>query len=348
MSHPVRRWAAALVLAIAPIAPLAAQQPERFELSGTNLALYNLIGTLRIEAATSGVALAEVTRQGEDGARLTGQNAGGTLRLVYPGSAFVYPALGANSETTMRVRDDGSFSGNDHDGGREVRISGRGDGLTAWADIRLLVPSGARVTVNLGVGKVSLTNVNGTIAVETASGDVEGTTTAGSLSIDTGSGDVALTGHNGALTVETGSGDIMLGGVTTGVLSLDTGSGDVHLTGLTAAQLQVDTGSGDVIVSGAAVRSVGIDTGSGDIRVGLTGDIDDVSVDTGSGDVEVAAPASLGATVSIETSSGDITTEFPLQVTRKGRDGLKGTVGDGKGTMTLETASGDVTLRQQP
>ena len=110
----------------------------------------------------------------------------------------------------------------------------------------------------------------------------------------------------------------------------------------------MDTGSGDIIVTGASVRGVHVDTGSGDIRVGLTSDIDDLSVDTGSGDVEVSAPKSLGATVNIETSSGDITTEFPLQVTRKGRDGLSGTIGDGKGTMSVETASGNVTLKQQP
>jgi hypothetical protein len=64
--------------------------------------------------------------------------------------------------------------------------------------------------------------------------------------------------------------------------------------------------------------------------------------------VEVTAPKGLGATVAIETSSGDVTTEFPLQVTRKGRVGLTGIIGDGKGTMSVDTASGNVTLKQQP
>ena len=349
MPHSVRLWAAALALAAAPIAPLAAQQPERFELSGTNLTLHNLIGTLRVEAASGGTASAEVTRQGADGAKLTVQNAGGTLSVVYPGGAFVYPALGSNSETTMRVRDDGTFNDDsDDNGGRTVRITGRGNGLTAWADIRLLIPSGAQVTLNLGVGKVSLANVHGTISVETASGDVEGKATAGALSIDTGSGDVTLNGHDGPLSIESGSGDITPGGIKTDELSLETGSGDVRVDGLTASKLSVESGSGDVTVSGAAVGTVEIDTGSGDIRIGLTVDIDDLSVDTASGDVVVSAPASLGATVNIETSSGDINTEFPLQVTRKGQDGLAGTIGDGKGRLSVETASGDVTLKRQP
>ena len=46
--------------------------------------------------------------------------------------------------------------------------------------------------------------------------------------------------------------------------------------------------------------------------------------------------------------SGDITTEFPVQVTRKGRDGLVGTIGNGEGRIAIDTASGDVTLKQLP
>lgn len=350
MSHSARTLAAALLLAAAPMAALHAQQAERFELSGTSITLYNLIGTLQVEAASGGTASAEVTRQGADGAKLTVENASGSLRIVYPGDRFVYSALGDNSETTMRINRDGTFNDDNNGSGRghKVTISSRGSGLAAWANVRVLIPAGAHAELNLGVGKVTVTNVNGTIKVATASGDIAGSGTAGTLSLDTGSGDVALTGHNGPLSVDTGSGDITLGSIKTDDLSLNTGSGDVRVDGLTASRLSVDTGSGEVVVSGGAVRLLAIDTGSGDIRLGLTTDIDDLTVDSGSGDVELTAPKSLGATVKIETSSGEITSAFPLQVTRTGRDGLSGTLGDGKGRISIDTASGDVTLKQQP
>ncbi|TFG46711.1 MAG: hypothetical protein E4H41_01375 [Gemmatimonadales bacterium] len=350
MTHPIRLLAALLVLVTAPLVPLHAQQAERFELSGSNLELYNLIGTLQVESSTGNTAVAEITRSGKDGAKLTVQNANGRLSVIYPGNQFSYPAMGSNSETGMHVRDDGTFNdfGRNHDGGRKVKITSSGGGLNAWADIRLMLPQGTRIDLNLGVGKVTLANVNGSIEVETASADVSGTGTAGSLSIDTGSGDVTLAGHNGELSVDTGSGDIVLSKIKTGDLSLDTGSGDVRIDGVTADELSVDTGSGDVIVTAAGARDVEIDTGSGDIRLSLTGDINDLSVDTGSGDVEISAPKSLGATVEIETNSGDITTEFPVQVTRKGRDGLVGTIGNGEGRIAIDTASGDVTLKQLP
>ncbi|MEZ4412196.1 MAG: DUF4097 family beta strand repeat-containing protein [Gemmatimonadales bacterium] len=349
MNRPVRLLVAALVLSTAPLASMQAQQAERFELAGSNIQVYNLIGNLSVEAASGGAASVEVKRQGADGAKLTVEQSGGTLRVIYPGDRFVYPAMGSNHETTLRLDRDGTFNGESYGGGKgpRVTVSSRGSGLTAWADIRLMLPSGARAELKLGVGKVTLANVDGSIRVQTASGDVAATGTAGSLSIDTGSGDVTMAGHDGGLSVDTGSGDITLSNIKTGDLSLDTGSGDVRVDGVTASALSVDTGSGDVTVTTAAVGNVEVDTGSGDIRIGLTGDVSELSVDTGSGDVEISAPKSLGAMVEIETSSGDITTEFPLQVTRKGRDGLRGTIGDGKGRITIDTASGDVTLRQR-
>jgi len=263
-SRPLR--AGILLVALTGPSALAAQQPQRVELSGATITIYNLIGTLQVVPATGASAVAEVTRQGSDGARLGVESSGGTLRIVYPDGSFVYPRLGSNSETTMDVNEDGTF-GNGH-GTRRVKISGRGTGLEAWADVRLQVPAGAEVRLNVGVGKVTLSNVNGTIRAETASGDIEASGTSGSLTLDTGSGDVSLTGHNGPLSVDTGSGDIMLRDVKTGALSLDTGSGDVQVNGLTASELKVDTGSGDVIVSGAAVGVLNVDTGSGDVRLG--------------------------------------------------------------------------------
>jgi len=340
--------AVTLAFAFTPLPALHAQQAERFDLTGSHLKVYNLIGTLQVVPATGAGASAAVTRQGSDGAKLTVQNDGGALRVLYPGNEYVYPAMGDNSQTTIRVRDDGSFHGDWDGGGRKVKISSRGSGSTAWADIKLSIPAGARVELNVGVGKVTLANVNGDIEVETASGDVDVKSTTGSLSIDTGSGDVTLAGHDGPLSIDTGSGDVLLGSVKTGELSIDTGSGDVEIDGLSASQLEIDTGSGEITLTGAAVSVLSIDTGSGDIRLSLTSDIDQLSVDTGSGDVVLTAPRSLGATVRIETSSGDIDTEFPLQVTRKGRDGLSGTIGNGKGTISIDTASGDVTLKQQP
>ena len=69
--------------------------------------------------------------------------------MVYPGTQFVYPALGGNYEASLRVRDDGTFNGDDDNdgGGRKVRISlerqwARGlGGRAAHAARRVRVPN---------------------------------------------------------------------------------------------------------------------------------------------------------------------------------------------------------------
>jgi DUF4097 and DUF4098 domain-containing protein YvlB len=69
-----------------------------------------------------------------------------------------------------------------------------------------------------------------------------------------------------------------------------------------------------------------------------------LSVETGSGDVAIVAPSGIGAQLEIETGSGDIESDFPLSVTRSGRHHLIGTIGDGRGRVSVETGSGGVRL----
>ena len=55
-------------------------------------------------------------------------------------------------------------------------------------------------------------------------------------------------------------------------------------------------------------------------------------------------PAAAGATVDLESSSGDINSDFPVSTTRIERDALRGSFGDGRGRIVVETGSGDVSI----
>jgi hypothetical protein len=342
-----RAWFGAIFLGLA--LPVHAQQPERVDLGAGRATIHNLIGTLTIESGTGSSIVAEVSRRGKDGAQLTLAREGAGLRVVFPGDRFVYPPLGAHSNTTLDVRDDGTFDA-DHwgGGGRRVRISGTGSGLEAWADIRVLVPAGRELDVHLAVGTVTARNVDGNLSLSTASGDIDAQKTKGTLSVETGSGDITATGHDGTFNAEAGSGDVMASSLAGALAEIETGSGNVSLTGINVTRLRVEAGSGDVKISEARAPDADVETGSGNISVTLVGGFQSLAVEAGSGNVEVLAPSTIGATVDISTGSGDIETEFPLQVTRKTSDGLRGTIGDGKGTLTVETGSGDVLLRRKP
>jgi DUF4097 and DUF4098 domain-containing protein YvlB len=264
--------------------------------------------------------------------------------VIYPSDRIVYPALGRHSQSQLRVRDDGTFSGNDGGRGRDVRISGDGGGLEASADLRVLVPAGQRITVYLAAGRVSASNVNGRIRIDASSADVETTATKGSLGIDVGSGNVKVTGAEGELDVDTGSGDVALSDVHAGEVGIDTGSGEVNATTLGARTLKIDTGSGNVTLSGVAAEDANIETGSGDIRLDVDQTLRSFHGETGSGDVTLRAPASLSAALDIETSSGEIESDFDVAVTRREEDHLVGRIGAGAGRISVDTGSGSVRL----
>lgn len=340
-----------VILALVPLlmAPALAAQGTRYTVSGRDVAIYNLAGIMRVEPGTGSAVTVEVNRQGDDGAKLrveTGPVSGReTLRVIYPSDRIVYPVLGRHSQSQLRVRDDGTFNGNfDRRDGREVRISGDGEGLEASADLRVLVPAGQRVAVNLAVGRVTVTNVNGQLSVDASSADVDASGTKGSLSIDVGSGDVKVTGADGELSVDTGSGNVTLSDVRGGEVGIDTGSGDVMATTLGARTLKIDTGSGNVILSGVGTEEANIETGSGDIRLDVDATLRSFHGETGSGDVTIRAPASLSAALDIETSSGEIESDFEIALTRREEDHLVGRIGSGTGRISVDTGSGSVRL----
>jgi hypothetical protein len=340
------------------IAPLAAQTVTRHSLRGSEVALYDLAGAVQLEAGGGDAVAVEVTPGGADAARLkiAEGDLGGraTLRVVYPGDRIRYPQMGDGS-TEIRVRDDGTFGGHgehrhhaaddeDDGSGRRVRISSAGGGIEAWADLRVSVPAGRVLTLHLAVGKVTATNVNGRLRVATAAAPVTVTGLTGDLSAHVGSGDVRLSGVNGDVEARTGSGTVELTRARGREVTVETGSGDVAVSGVEAEHVGIETGSGDVRITEARAARVGLETGSGSVTVELRGQPDRLDVETGSGDVVITAPANLSAELVMDTGSGDITTDFPVTVTRTARDHLRGTIGDGKGKISVETGSGGVRL----
>src|SRR5881296_370213 len=255
-----------------------------------------------------------------------------TLRIIYPDDEIVYGELGHGSNTTLRVRDDGTFNDRDDrggrwsDDGRRVRISASGGGLEAHADARIAIPPGKRVELYLAVGQAFASNVDGDLRVDVAAANVTVDHAKGSLLVDTGSGDVRLSDAEGEV-------------------SLDTGSGSVTVSAVSGPEVRLDTGSGDVTASSVRANDVKIDTGSGNVRLDLLADVRALDVDTGSGDVTINVPADLGAAVDIETGSGDIDLQnVTVRTTRLERDHLTGEIGDGKGRIRIETGSGGVRL----
>ena len=338
---------AALSLFLVPA--LVAQGVERFPLTGREVAIYNLVGTMTVEGGTGSQVVVEVTRVGGDAARLKietgtvrGRNA---LRVLYPEDRIVYSALGGGSRSTFGVNDDGTFDEpgdrgwNDR---RRIEVRDGGTGLDAHADLRVLVPSGAKVRVRNGVGKTVVQNVEGTLNVSVSASPLRASHLRGSIALSTGAGAIDVSDVAGDLDVDAGSGGVSIDGVRGTKLSMDVGSGALRGRGIEVGELTADIGSGGAHLAGVKAPRVHVETGSGGSEIELLGPVDDVSIEAGSGGVTLRLPANTGAAFDIETGSGGIDTDFDVQVKRMERRALRGTVGDGKARVRIEAGSGTV------
>jgi lia operon protein LiaG len=347
MSLPIPRGIVALSLLLAPA--LVAQGVERFPLDGGEVAIYNLVGTMKVEGGTGDRVIVEVTRVGGDAARLkieTGALRGrNTLRVRYPEDRIIYPQLSWSSRSTFTVNDDGTFGdGGDHgwNDRRRVEVRNGGTGLEAHADLRVIVPKGKIVYVRNGVGETTVDNVDGTLDVSVAASRLRASHVRGSLTLATGSGGVEVSDITGDLDLDTGSGGATIDGVRGGKLTMDIGSGSLRGRAIEVSELTADVGSGGIRLAAVKTPRLHLETGSGGSDVELLGPVDDVSIEAGSGGVTLRLPATTGAAFDIETGSGGIDTDFEVKVSRLERRALRGTVGDGRSRIKIEAGSGTV------
>jgi DUF4097 and DUF4098 domain-containing protein YvlB len=348
------RLQAALVLVVAGAPAITlAQTPERRTLAGDDVAVYNIAGVMQVVGGSGSDVTVEITRAGAESSKLqieSGRVRGReSLRVIYPDRRVIYREgdwARGRSRTTLRVDDDGTFSdGRDRDG-RSVDIVSSGDGLDAHADIRVVVPKGKKVSVYLGVGEAKIENVEGDLYVDVSSAPVTSSHTRGRLSLDTGSGEVRVTDAQGEVDLDTGSGSVEVNGIRGPRLTMDTGSGRVRGTDVVADEIELDTGSGSVRLVQVQSKRITLDSGSGSVELDLRSDVESVRIESGSGGITLGVPESLGAAIRIDTGSGGIDTDIPIQVRKAERNYLDGTIGDGKGEISIETGSGGVRLRR--
>lgn len=339
---------ASLLAGMATPAPAA----DRYTVRGASVAIYDLVGRIDAEAGTGTDIVVEVTRAGADAAQLRVEQGeiGGwqTLRVVFPGNRVSY----RGDEfwgTDIRVGDDGRFSDGslvgDEGGRHKVQISGRSGGLEARADVRVKVPKGKTLALFLGVGSLSVTNVEGDLKVDVASADATVRGTRGSLDIDSGSGTVQVSDASGTIKLDTGSGSTTVRGIRGGRLSLDTGSGGLTVVDAAVDVLNADSGSGSVEIQDLAAQEISLDSGSGSVKMSLLGSSPrSIEIDSGSGGVTLSVPENLDASFEFEAGSGGIDILVPHQLTERSNDHMSGRFGSGSGHIHIESGSGGVRI----
>lgn len=190
------------------------------------------------------------------------------------------------------------------------------EGLLRWvrcgrrsATVTLAVPRNCR----LDLGAVSASTVVAGVEAATA--------------VRTVSGDVTLDGLTEKVEVQTVSGDVearALGGV----LGFNSVSGDLTVASGPCHQLRAGTVSGRTVVDL-------------DLAAGAT-----VSLSSVSGDITARLPETAGLTVALRSVRGGVGAAFPGLSRHHGHGPttVRGTLGDGAGSLAATAISGDIAL----
>jgi DUF4097 and DUF4098 domain-containing protein YvlB len=333
--------------------------PGRHVLEGPEVSIYNIAGEMHVAEGTGRSVVVEVTPGGRDGGRLTveetTEKGHPVLRVNYPEDHIVYREFGFGPPDGV------SSSSLDYDG-RRIYVSGRGSGMEAHADIRVLVPRGKTVHLHLAVGRGFIAGVDGDLSFKGASSSVQVERATGALAIDigsgniqvsrsqariaaqTGSGNISISEVDGDLAADAGSGNIDLKRVGAEKISLDAGSGAINGSDIRVSSMSADCGSGEIDLDGTSAGKLSLEAGSGSIHLRLAKNIDELAIEAGSGSVRLEAPESLSARFRIECPKRNLHIGFPFESERNEDDMTVGTIGSGHGSIHIEAGSGSVDL----
>ncbi len=172
----------------------------------------------------------------------------------------------------------------------------------------------------------------------------------------------------GEVQVDSVSGRIRLSAVQSPHLRLESVSGDIEFDGK-ADKVSIETVSGDVVARGVG-SATRMETVSGNLRVVASAPLRQTEASSVSGDIEISGALERGGRIEIETMSGDVRLSLPASVSTKIRaesfsgtlrsdfgtvrkpehgpgSSLEATAGGGDGDVSVDSFSGDVTIRRE-
>jgi DUF4097 and DUF4098 domain-containing protein YvlB len=149
----------------------------------------------------------------------------------------------------------------------------------------------------------------------------------GNLSVDTRFGLVKAERIHGSLEVENANGGVTASDIA-GSARVRTSFASVYLKGVNGP-VSVENQNGSIVVSG------------------LRGSCDNVTLKTSFAPIKVALPASASYSIEARTSFGSISTDVPINVSKKSENTLTGTIGSGGCKMELTTSNGGISITRE-
>ena len=206
-----------------------------------------------------------------------------------------------------------------------------GDNRMAPTTLELHVPRAASLDIGVISAPLVIDGIDGgSIEVNTVSGRARINARTPALKVESVSGGIELAGHAEQADLQTVSGDILAPALGSDV-KLQTISGRIQADGGPWKKLTLSTVSGNVQLSGALAAG------------------GNLGIDSMSGNVQLQLPATTAGTLHASSFSGDLRSDFgtPQKPEHGPGSSLDTRLGDGRGTINVETFSGDLRIRRQ-
>jgi hypothetical protein len=250
----------------------------------------------------------------------------------------------------------------------------------ARADLVILVPAAAAISVNANRGDIHVASIKAPVAVTANHGEVElsaitGPATAhinnggASISAHSMGGGIAIQGHAQDVTLSDIVGTVTLGGEFFGTTHLERINGTIHFrTSRTDFQVARLDGEAEIsprsdltvnqalgpLVLTTSNRNISLDRISGTVAVtDRNGTIDltaapplgTIDLEDRNGSVKLILPEHAGFSVQANTTNGEIYTDFPLPTSgSESHKNISGTAGAGGPMVHITTTNGDLSI----
>lgn len=209
----------------------------------------------------------------------------------------------------------------------EVEMPGRNVSWGDGSDLIIYVPTLSRVAVKAVATDIEVSDVFGGMQLRSISGDITLENGRERISLKTVSGSISATKTTGKLQANSASGDIEVA-AHEGDIGIETLSGDIEIEARSVRHLTGASISGDVTVEAVFEQ---------DVTAKLT------SV---SGSISVSLDEPLDFVFQANSNSGNIGNRLSADevVKEYGMRSLQGRVGNGAGSLTVRSVSGEIDL----
>ena len=221
-----------------------------------------------------------------------------------------------------------------------------GNGSSTFISVNMSIIEGKAV-VNATSGDVALREIGEGSIVKLTSGKVKARDLGGDLKIAASSGDAEVRRVKGVFVMEATSGNVEAFEIG-GDAQVKLFNGDLILSGC-LGNLEFSTANGNARIVDV-LGSINASSSSGDLNVVIVpvGDKEFI-LNTSSGNVELRylTPKEYGFLLDVNTCTGSIRGDLDIKLDKITRQTLKGKVGTGKSKVIVETASGNVIIKER-